>query len=121
MRVCEKEIVMISPLKTTALAAVLAATTLTAFAPPAYANWFGWWGTGSVQPLYPPSGYVGTAPLAAPGAVAAMPLYGPGFVTTALQPWSPEWFRYCENRYMTFNANTGYFIDSTGQPHFCGR
>ncbi|PSJ49384.1 hypothetical protein C7I85_30265 [Mesorhizobium soli] len=123
MRVCEKEIVMISPLKTTALAAVLAATTLTASAPPANANWWGW-GSGytATQPLAPPSGaYVGTAPLYAPGRAAAMPLYGPGYVTTALQPWSPEWFNYCQNRYHTFNANTGYFIDSTGQPHFCGR
>jgi BA14K-like protein len=112
---------MINPLKTTALAAVLAATTLTASAPPANANGWGWGTATGVQPLAPPSGYVGTAPLYAPGTAAAMPLYGPGFVTTALQPWSPEWFHYCQNRYHTFNSRTGYFIDSTGQPHFCGR
>lgn len=135
-------------LKTTALATAVAATMLTAV-PAANANpavgWAiaggvavgalvvaaiahpGWGGTayaagpayGATEPLYAPN-YTGTAPLYAPN-YARTALYGPGYVTTALAAGSPEWYRYCENRYRTFNPQTGYFIDSTGQPHFCGR
>jgi len=153
---------MIIPLKTTALAAVLAATTLTSSVPPANANpAAAWWIAGGVaagalllgalaypnwhgayaapvysgtEPLYAPGtvdyngvapmyapNYSGTAPLYAPNNYGTAPLYGPGYVTTALQAWSPEWQRYCQDRYRTFNPRTGYFIDSTGQPHFCGR
>ena len=37
----------------------------------------------------------------------------------ALEPWSPEWFRYCGDRYRTFNPDTGTFIGYDGEEHFC--
>ncbi len=37
----------------------------------------------------------------------------------ALEPWSPEWFRYCGDRYRTFNPDTGTFIGYDGAEHFC--
>jgi len=140
---------MMSPLKTTALAAAVAATTLTSIPPAdanpaaawaiaggvaagalllgalAYPNWHQGYAEpvySGTQPLYAPGtvDYTGTAPLYGPDYTGTAPLYGPGYVTTALQPRSPEWYQYCQNRYRTFNPRTGYFIDSTGQRHFCG-
>jgi hypothetical protein len=37
----------------------------------------------------------------------------------ALQPWSPEWFRYCGDRYRTFDPDTGTFVGYDGEEHFC--
>jgi hypothetical protein len=36
-----------------------------------------------------------------------------------LDPWSPEWYRYCEDTYRTFNPRTGTFIGYDGKRHFC--
>lgn len=36
-----------------------------------------------------------------------------------LQPWSRAWFRYCEDRYRTFDADTGTFRGTDGRDHFC--
>ena len=36
-----------------------------------------------------------------------------------LEPWSREWFRYCSNRYRSFNAETGTYRGYDGQNHFC--
>ncbi len=35
------------------------------------------------------------------------------------EPWSREWFRYCSNRYRSFNANTGTYRGYDGRDHFC--
>jgi hypothetical protein len=35
------------------------------------------------------------------------------------EPWSREWFRYCSNRYRSFNADTGTFRGYDGRDHFC--
>jgi hypothetical protein len=37
----------------------------------------------------------------------------------ALEPWTPEWYRYCEDRYRSFNARTGTFTGYDGRRHFC--
>ena len=37
----------------------------------------------------------------------------------ALEPWSPEWFRYCGDRYRSFDPDTGTFIGYDGEAHFC--
>ena len=37
----------------------------------------------------------------------------------AMEPWSPEWFRYCGDRYRTFNPDTGTFMGYDGAEHFC--
>ena len=36
-----------------------------------------------------------------------------------LEPWSPEWFRYCGDRYRSFNPDTGTFVGYDGDEHFC--
>jgi len=40
-------------------------------------------------------------------------------VYSALEPWSPSWYRYCEERYRSFNPRTGTFRGFDGQDHFC--
>lgn len=36
-----------------------------------------------------------------------------------LEPWSREWYRYCESRYRSFDPNSGTFIGYDGREHFC--
>lgn len=36
-----------------------------------------------------------------------------------VEPWTREWFRYCSNRYQSFNAETGTFRGYDGRDHFC--
>jgi len=56
-----------------------------------------------------------SAPPPPPRAVypAPQPVY------SGLEPWSPSWYRYCEQRYRSFNPNTGTFRGFDGQDHFC--
>lgn len=35
------------------------------------------------------------------------------------EPWSPGWYRYCAQRYRSFNAATGTFRGYDGRDHFC--
>lgn len=35
------------------------------------------------------------------------------------KPWTAKWYRYCANRYRSFNARTGYFRGYDGRRHFC--
>jgi hypothetical protein len=35
------------------------------------------------------------------------------------QPWSPGWYRYCANRYRSFNPETGTFRGYDGRDYFC--
>ena len=35
------------------------------------------------------------------------------------EPWSAEWYRWCDNRYRSFNANTGTFTTYGGEQRFC--
>lgn len=35
------------------------------------------------------------------------------------EPWSPAWYRYCENRYRSFDPRSGTFIGYDGMEHFC--
>lgn len=37
----------------------------------------------------------------------------------ALEPWSPGWYEWCDNRYRSFNARTGTFRGYDGRDHFC--
>lgn len=138
---------MISPLKTTALAAAVAVATLTAV-PSADANpaaaWVvggvavalvggalilnhnnnNWWGWGPNYNTAPVNGYVGTAPLYANGYnyTGTAPIYAPRY-GARYAAWSPPrsagWLSYCESRYRTFDPRTGTFIGSDGLRHFC--
>ena len=49
---------------------------------------------------------------APPLVYSAAPGYG-------LEPWSPEWYSYCNQRYRSFDDRTGYFRGYDGQYHFC--
>ena len=37
----------------------------------------------------------------------------------AAEPWSSEWYRYCENRYRSFDPDSGTFMGYDGKRHFC--
>jgi hypothetical protein len=36
-----------------------------------------------------------------------------------LQPWTPDWYRYCQDRYRSFDPRSGTFMGYDGQEHFC--
>ena len=37
----------------------------------------------------------------------------------AVEPWTPEWYAYCESRYRSFNPDTGYYKGYDGRFHLC--
>ena len=39
--------------------------------------------------------------------------------TGNFEPWSRDWFRYCSNRYRSFNPDTGTYRGFDGLNHFC--
>ncbi len=43
-----------------------------------------------------------------------VPVYRP-----SLEPWSRSWYRYCSNRYRSFDPQSGTFIGYDGRQHFC--
>jgi hypothetical protein len=36
-----------------------------------------------------------------------------------LEPWSPEWYDYCSDRYRSFSPRSGTFVGYDGREHFC--
>lgn len=40
-------------------------------------------------------------------------------VGASYEPWTPEWARWCNNKYRSFNQNTGTFRGYDGLDHFC--
>ena len=125
-------------LNSTILSAALAATTLTALAPAKADGWHHHNNSGDVVA----AGVLGLAVGAlAAGALAPpyRPVYGepvyaapppppptfrrhyvdPAYYRAGLEPWSPEWYRYCGDRYRSFDPNSGTFIGYDGREHFC--
>lgn len=47
------------------------------------------------------------------------PVYAPVHAGSRFHPWTPAWYRYCSNRYRSFNPNTGYFLSYSGEYRFC--
>ncbi len=46
--------------------------------------------------------------------------YGePVYVRRSLEPWSRQWYRYCSNRYRSFDPGSGTFVGYDGREHFC--
>ncbi|QBK31556.1 BA14K family protein [Roseitalea porphyridii] len=45
----------------------------------------------------------------------------PGVITyeSALEPWSPGWYRWCEANYRSFDRDRGTYRGYDGQDHFC--
>lgn len=37
----------------------------------------------------------------------------------SLEPWTAGWYEYCDDRYRSFNANTGTYRGYDGKDHFC--
>lgn len=37
----------------------------------------------------------------------------------SFEPWSRSWFRYCQERYRSFDARTGTYVGYDGRAHFC--
>jgi hypothetical protein len=37
----------------------------------------------------------------------------------SLQPWSPEWYRWCGDTYRSFDPDNGTFVGYDGEQHFC--
>jgi hypothetical protein len=64
----------------------------------------------------PPPPYYYRAPR--PVYVAPAEAYYPAPVYQ-LRPWSPQWMRYCYDRYRTFDGRTGTFVGNDGMRHFC--
>lgn len=48
----------------------------------------------------------------------AAPAYRP-VVTYSYEPWTAGWYRYCSDRYRSFNPDSGTFIGYDGREHFC--
>ncbi len=40
-------------------------------------------------------------------------------VAAGLEPWTPQWERYCSYRYRSFDPRSGTFIGNDGRSHFC--
>lgn len=36
-----------------------------------------------------------------------------------LQPWSPAWYRYCSDKFRSFNPSTGTYTTYRGEQRFC--
>ncbi len=36
-----------------------------------------------------------------------------------IRPWSPEWYRWCSNRYRSFDPRSGTYIGTDGYRQFC--
>ena len=47
--------------------------------------------------------------------------YEPEVITydAGLEPWSRDWYRYCSDRYRSFNPETGTYRGYDGRNHFC--
>jgi BA14K-like protein len=43
----------------------------------------------------------------------------PVYARGSLEPWSREWYRYCRNRYRSFDPGSGTFVGYDGREHFC--
>lgn len=48
---------------------------------------------------------------------APQPVYARGGY--AMEPWTPEWYRYCSDRYRSFKPRSGTFTGYDGVERFC--
>ncbi|MDI6027138.1 BA14K family protein [Corticibacterium sp. UT-5YL-CI-8] len=53
--------------------------------------------------------------------VAPEPGYSGGYANyrPSIEPWTPEWYAYCQDRYRSFQPRSGTFTGYDGQQHFC--
>ena len=74
------------------------------------------------------AGIFGLAAGALLGSALSQPRYygysqpAPAYVAPSYggaEPWTPEWYSYCSQRYRSFDPETGYFLGYDGNYHFC--
>ncbi|MFZ2099900.1 MAG: BA14K family protein, partial [Oricola sp.] len=70
------------------------------------------------QPAPPPPRQYYVAPNAYPPAPAYS---GPKVITyeSTLEPWTPAWYDWCDQRYRSFNPQSGTYRGYDGRDHFC--
>lgn len=74
------------------------------------------------QPRYQERVYVDPEPeYYEPRPVYRQPYRQPVVVQSygSLQPWTPGWYRYCSQRYRSFDAQSGTFRGYDGREYFC--
>jgi len=64
-------------------------------------------------PPPPPAGYY--PPVAPPPG----PVYGPAHTRVGFEPWSPAWYRYCSNKFRSFDPQSGTYMTYRGVRKFC--
>jgi len=74
-----------------------------------------------IDPAYEPDYYEPAPVYRAPRRVYVEPQqqYYARPVRTAVEPWSPQWARYCSYRYRSFDPRSGTYIGNDGRSHFC--
>ena len=57
----------------------------------------------------------------APNAYPPAPSGGPKVITygSSLEPWTRGWYEWCDNRYRSFNPETGTYRGYDNRDHFC--
>jgi hypothetical protein len=70
------------------------------------------------EPVYPRR-YVAPRPAPDRGYVLEGPVDRYPVAYGGLEPWTPEWYGYCADRYRSFNPRTGTFTGYDGLNHFC--
>jgi hypothetical protein len=53
------------------------------------------------------------------GSAAAFANGDQAYDEPSFEPWSRSWYRYCRDRYRTFDATTGTYVGRDGRKHFC--
>ncbi|MDQ0314633.1 BA14K family protein [Amorphus orientalis] len=56
--------------------------------------------------------------LAQPSAPATVQSGAPA-TRNGIPPWTPAWYRYCGNKYKSFNPQTGLYLGYDGKYHYC--
>lgn len=67
-------------------------------------------------------GIAGFAAGALLGGVVAPNVYSPPrviYTPRGHRPWTASWYRYCENRYRSFDPASGTFLGYDGRRHMC--
>ncbi|MDM9628803.1 BA14K family protein [Rhizobium sp. S152] len=70
-----------------------------------------------IDPPYEPDYYEPAPVYGAPVYRAPPPRYYPA--AAGLEPWTPQWERYCAYRYRSFDPRSGTYIGYDNRSHFC--
>jgi hypothetical protein len=107
-------------------AAILICASVLGFAPGADAGWYGTHrGRGHYQHYQPDAilpGFLGGIVGGMVGDWLRSPEPPPVIVVApppAPSPWTAEWYEYCDGKYRSFDARTGFYVGYDGIRHFC--